>query len=505
MIDPETRKAVYLLHQKGLSARKISRDLDVSRGAVAYIIREKGEIPAAPRRDKVELDRDLLQELYNECEGYKERVYEKLLERLEEEGKPKIGYSTLTRRLREYGIGESRGERCDRVPDEPGAEMQHDTTSYKIQLGGVLTKVIASLIYLRYCKRRYLKFYRHFNRFLMKCFLHEALLFWGYAAKKCIIDNTNLARLRGTGKRAVIVPEMESFAKRHAFEFKCHELGHANRKAGNEKSFHTVETNFLPGRRFQSLEDLNAQALWWATVKMDQRPVSKTNLIPAKAFEHEQSYLNKLPPYVPAPYLPLKRGIDQYGYVVLDTNYYWVPGEGRGEVKVLRYSNRLEIYQRRELVAKYPLAPDGVRNECFSPQGLPKPRYKPKNRKKPTAEEEKRLRALGQVVSDYLDFVLKDMGGRRRHQFIRELFALSRKMTPGSLCRAVERALKYGITSVETIRNIAHLQLGEDAAALPCVEVDESFLEREAYLEGHLSAEPDFSVYDDLLEADSDG
>ena len=33
----------------------------------------------------------------------------------------------------------------------------------------------------------------------MKCFLHEALIRWGYAAGQCIIDNTNLARLRGTG------------------------------------------------------------------------------------------------------------------------------------------------------------------------------------------------------------------------------------------------------------------------------------------------------------------
>ena len=40
-------------------------------------------------------------------------------------------------------------------------------------------------------------------------------------------------------------------------------------KAGEERSFWTVETNFLPGRAFQSLEDLNAQALAWATVRLD--------------------------------------------------------------------------------------------------------------------------------------------------------------------------------------------------------------------------------------------
>jgi hypothetical protein len=83
---------------------------------------------------------------------------------------------------------------------------------YQVPLGGARTRIIASLLYLRYSKRRYLKFYRAFNRFAMKCFLHEALMHWGYSARQCIIDNTNLARLRGSGSRAVIVPEMASFA-----------------------------------------------------------------------------------------------------------------------------------------------------------------------------------------------------------------------------------------------------------------------------------------------------
>ena len=57
-------------------------------------------------------------------------------------------------------------------------------------------------------------------------------MYWGYAASQCIIDNTNLARLRGAGSQAVIAPEMEAFARRYGFQFVCHAIGHANRKAG---------------------------------------------------------------------------------------------------------------------------------------------------------------------------------------------------------------------------------------------------------------------------------
>ncbi len=170
----------------------------------------------------------------------------------------------------------------------------------------------------------------------MKCFLHEGLTFWDHAAPLCIIDNTNLARLRGSGRRAILVPEMVAFAEQNGFQFVCHEIGHANRKAGEERSFRTVETNFLPGRTFESLEDLNRQAFEWATVRMEQRVVPKTGLIPARAFEEERPYLTKLTPHLPPPYLAHKRDINQYGYMSFEANDYWVPGSDRGPVSFLK-------------------------------------------------------------------------------------------------------------------------------------------------------------------------
>src|SRR2546430_11823016 len=61
------------------------------------------------------------------------------------------------------GLSKQQPSRCDRVPDTPGAEMQHDTSPYCIRLGDTPTKLIASLLYLRYSKRRYLKFFRVFK------------------------------------------------------------------------------------------------------------------------------------------------------------------------------------------------------------------------------------------------------------------------------------------------------------------------------------------------------
>jgi len=495
MIDPDMRNAIFQLHQEGMSLREISRRLHISRNAVGKIVKQQGKLSRKDRSDKIQIESELLERLYRECDGWLQRIHEKLAE---EEGIA-VAYSTLTRILRDLGLSRSRPVRCDRVPDEPGAEMQHDTTIYQVKLSGQRTRLIASLIYLRYSKRRYLKFYRVFNRFVMKCFLHEALMYWSYSARQCIIDNTNLARLRGAGKQAVIVPEMDAFSRRYGFQFTCHAIDHPNRKAGNERSFWTVETSFLPGRTFDSLEDLNEQARRWATVRMEHRPQTKARLVPAKVFEHERGYLHQLPTHLPAPYQEHCRGTDQYGYVAFGANYYWVPGSRRDDVKVLVYADRLKIFLRHTCLAEYPLPADGVRLQRYSPPGQPKPRHQPENRRRNARQEEQRLRAMGAEVAAYLDFALK-APGIQRHRFTRELFTFSRKVTHSVFVKTAQRALHYCIVDLATIKRIAWLCMGQEEGVLPEVDVDEDFRQRPAYQEGCLTDEPDLSVYDQLSE-----
>lgn len=152
-----------------MGVREIARRLGLSRNTVRAIIRQKGAPPDTVRRDKIRIDEELLGRLYGECRGFLQRVHEKLVE---EEGLA-VKYSTLTRMVRELGLGKAQKARCGRVPDEPGAEMQHDTTGYRVALAEQVVALVASLLYLRYSKRRYLKFYRAFNRFRMKGFFHE--------------------------------------------------------------------------------------------------------------------------------------------------------------------------------------------------------------------------------------------------------------------------------------------------------------------------------------------
>ena len=131
MIDADKRRAVFLLHKEGMGRNQIARQLRMSPNTVRAIIEQKGEMPLSTRSDKIQIDAELLKRLYSECDGYAQRVHEKLVE----EEHIQVQYSTLTRMLRQLGVSRSREERCERVADQPGAEMQHDTTSYSVRFG----------------------------------------------------------------------------------------------------------------------------------------------------------------------------------------------------------------------------------------------------------------------------------------------------------------------------------------------------------------------------------
>jgi transposase len=495
MIDQGKRMAVFQLHLKGKGKREISRLLEISRNTVSTIIANEGKLPTVIRKDTTFLDEEELRKLYVACEGRIQRIHEILTER----DKVTVGYSTLSRKLRELGLGKVKKPRCERVPDVPGEEMQHDTTIYFVKLGSKKVKLIASLLYFRYSKIRYLKFYRNFNRFRMKCFIHEALSYFGYAAATCIIDNTNLARLRGSGKTAIIVPEMERFSLKYRFRFICHALNHPNRKAGNERGFYTVETNFLPGRRFETLEEMNLSAFKWATDRMFHRAARKTGLIPAKAFEYEQSLLNKLPPYLEAPYRDHHRVTDQYGYAAFAGNYYWIPGKKRNNVTLLEYDRSLKIFLKRQFLVEYKLPKEIVKNQSFAPEGNPKPIHRPNNRKRPTEQEEKKLRALSLEVDLWLTKLLQEKGVSR-HRLIREVYRLHLKLAPSLFTQTIQRAAAYRITDVNIIERIAELLVRQSGYVMPEVDVDQEFRSRATYLEGRCSDKVNLLDYDKLMD-----
>jgi transposase len=505
MIDVEKRKAAWCLHKQGVSKKSIARQLSIDPKTVRTIIEHQGEVSHAHRPERIEVDAKLLEDTFRRCDGWIQRTYEILTE----EHAVKIGYSTLCRKLADMGLSET-SERNQRFEEgefyvKPGIEMQHDTSPYLIKIGGKPTRVVASGLYLRYSKMRYVKFYLSFDRFNMKCFFYEALKFWGLSASQCVIDNTNLAVLRGTGENAVMVPEMIEFAKAFGFIWKAHRIGHSNRKGGKERNFWTMETNFFPGREFKSWADLNQQVLEWSTDRYAKRPQSGTKLIPLDLFETEKSYLKRLPDFVQAPYRVHARGTDKYGYVAMHGNYYWIPGIKRESLKVIEFETELKIYRGHNLLIEIEKLSADRTNEKVRPEGFPFPKEEPEKRKPDVREEESRIRAMGRIPSTYLDWLNTPEGQvRYRYQFIKSLYQFSKRLTPSLLNAVLTRALEYQIHDMITLERMAgqimtwmvHPQDEEPwERELPA----QDYQNRPAYREGCFADEPQIEACSKLL------
>lgn len=469
----------------------MSRTLKISRNTIRAIIKKKGA--AVPKRkDTMAIEPELLLSVYESCDGWMERMHEVLLE----DHKIKIGYSTLTKLIRQSGFGKKVSKRCGHKETKSGVEIQHDTSPYSVKIAEVLTNIVGSLLYYRYSKQRYLKFYPNFRRFEMKTFFYEALTFYKYVAPICVIDNTNLAVLRGTGPDAVFVPEMISLAKDFGFEWYAHRKGHANRKAGEERSFWTIETNFFPGRKFSSWADLNAQALKWSTETLAKKAQTKDKIIPNIWFETEKQILKPIPAFVREPYLSHERDVDQYGYAALNTNSYWVPGKDRGEVKIIEYRDRMEIYRGREKQIEYPLPPIEMKYKKIKPPDIKDEPTATPNQKSRMALDETKIRSEGPEVANFLDNALKVyLGPKTKLNYLRSLASLQRKLSKSMFLDAINRADKYGVTDVKVLERISVQLLRNSLMDLPLPEVAAEFTDSEVYQEGRQSPTPDFSSY----------
>jgi len=107
MIDPEKRNAIYQSHLGGMRLREISRRFQVSRNTVRVIIRQQGAMPQTVRKDKIQIDPDLLRRLYDQCDGWMQRIHRR--------GKPRYQGIIWTSQMLSPNLGRGGDARPQRL------------------------------------------------------------------------------------------------------------------------------------------------------------------------------------------------------------------------------------------------------------------------------------------------------------------------------------------------------------------------------------------------------
>jgi hypothetical protein len=434
--------------------------MGLERGTVRTVIRSgSSEVPQLVRGEKAEPHRPRILELYATCKGNLVRVHEELIA----DGAA-ISYPALTAFCRRQGIGQPEKVPAGRYSFEPGEEMQHDTSVHEIVLAGTRRKVQTASLVLCHSRMLFFQLYPRFTRFECKVFLAEAVSYMGGACATCMIDNTHLVVLCGTGREMVPVPEMEACGERYGFAFRAHEKGDANRSARVERPFDFIENNFLAGRSFADWNDANAQARTWcervnATFKKHLRAS------PRELFVVERPQLTPLPVWVPPIYVLHHRIVDIEGFVTVNTNRYSVPPSLIGRRMEVRETwERIEVFAGPRRVAAHPrvIEPAGAR--CLLSEHRV-PRGQKPSRRGPPPEEPAILERAPELAA-YVQ-ALKQVGGGRGTLALRKLLQIVRDYPRAPVLDAVRTATHYRLYDLDRLEHMVLRRVASEYFVLP--------------------------------------
>ena len=456
MLDQSVRTAILALHEKQQGVRAIARALKLSRGAVRGVLRARSaEVPRLVRKEFGAEHEEAIRELYLAAKGNLVRVHELLVEQ-----GATLSYQALTAFCRRHQIGRAPPEPSGRYHFEPGEEMQHDTSPHRTTVGGEERVVQTASVVLCYSRKIFIQAYPRFTRFACKVFLTDALQYFGGAARRCMIDNTHVVVLRGTGEEMVPVPEMAAFGERFRFEFAAHEKGDANRSARVERPFGWIENNFYAKRSFTDFDHLNREAVIWCD-KVNVAYMKHLRATRRELFALEAPALRPLPAYVPPVYLLHQRIVDLEGYVHVDGSIYSVPYRLIGRrVEVREEKDQVVIYEGPRQVAVH------RRNWGPGKQRITEPSHRPPRGSGhgsaaiPPPPDERDLMSAEPAVAVYAA-TLKTKSTTRWPVALRRLAQMRRDYPRKPFLAALAEAAHYGLYDLErldrmVLRHIAH-------------------------------------------------
>jgi transposase len=462
MLDRDTRAAILALSGKGHGIRAIARTVGVDRRSVREVLSNgRADVPTLRRPEQGTPYLERIQTLYTACEGNLVRVQEEL----QAEG-VSIRYSTLTSFCRRHGIGVVPKKPTGQYHFEPGEEMQHDTSPHNVKVGGSVRLLQCASLVLAHSRMLYAQVYPTFTRFRCKVFLTDALRYFGGSALRCVVDNSHVILVSGTGRNAIFAPEMEAFGTRFGFHFFAHEKGDANRSARVERPFHYIENNFYVGRTFADLPDLNRQLITWCDGANGRRK-DTIRTTPLTLFATERHALQPLPAYIPEVYTLHERIVDTEGYVGLHANRDSVPTTLLGRrVEVREYKDRVHVFDGHRLVAEHDAAEPGAHLRTTLEAHRDATRWRHMLSAPPPLPEETRLRSAAPDLIPLID-ALDRSQGIRFSRALRHLHRLWIDYPAEPLFAAVREALEHGLADVDRIEKMVLRNIAGDFFRIP--------------------------------------
>lgn len=345
---------VISLHEMravGKSIREIARITGHSRNTIRRYLRSEGLPESKPRKkrpSKLDPFKPLVQEFVNEGIYNCEVLYQLLRER---------GYTGGRTILKDY-VKDFRPPRqipaVVRYETNPGEYAQVDwgVCDY-VDSNGELRKIPVFVMVLGYSRAMYVEFTKRCDIYsFLRCLIH-AFEYFGGIPKIMLTDQMKTVVLgMGDDRRPKWHPLFADFAAALGIIPKVCRVRRPQTKGKVERGVQFVKRNFIPGRRFIDLGDLNRQALSWCDEK-NRRIHGTTGERPCDRLAKEA--LHPLPaPDRWAKYLHEPRRVSKDAFVSYGGVRYGVPWRYSGrDVMVREVNGWVEIWAGHECIARH--------------------------------------------------------------------------------------------------------------------------------------------------------
>jgi transposase len=348
MLEVEDWMDIHALRREGHSIKAIARLTGFSRNTVRRQIRQSapGSFQAAERPSRLDPYKAFLDKRQGECSLSAVRLLAEI--------RP-MGYTGSIDVLRRYLHGQ-RGERRKksrltvRFETPPGKQAQADWAHcgrFPTPSGTVLS-VYAFVMVLGFSRLLYVEFTTSMRlAVLLACHLN-AFRFFGGVPLEVLYDNMKQIKLQP----GQLHPLMLDFARHHGFAIRTHRVRRPRTKGKVERAVYFIEDNFLAGRSFVDLDDLNDQGREWLD-EANARIHGTTGQRPNELWNQEGlTAFVSFPPYRIVE--PLERKVDFEGFVRVDKSRYSVPPELAGKtVVVTKHDQRIVVRSGDLIVAEH--------------------------------------------------------------------------------------------------------------------------------------------------------
>ena len=478
--------------QRTGSIRRTVKETGFSRNAVRRALNPHAVPPAPashPRPSKLDPYKAKIGYLVRE----KDLTAVRVMEEISEVGY-KGGYSILKEHIRTIRPRPYRRP-APPIDHPPGQEGQMDWSPHRVILGGRNQIVHTGSIVL--CFSRWL-FFHHFPDETLENVIRlheEAFQELGAVPETITYDNMTTVGRHSGPSEVWINPTFQGFADAYGFKIVILPPGAKERHGKVERPFHYIEHNFLAGREFQDMEDLNHRADAWRANTANVRIHGTLRERPVDRLQRERPYLKPLPQRLNAlVYKDVDRLIHSDFCVIVNTNRYSVNPNLIGQyAKVRLYDAHLEIWVNQELDCKHTY----IQGQ-YQRQVLPEHEQLYKKITGQTQLLEKAFLRLGQPAQTYYE-------GLKKHRRAAAGYHLQRILTYADrygndvVSGALAYAERYGAYSADAVLRI--LTGKKPKTNIPPRDIPENIRQ---WLRTCAVEKQDLRFYDSLVDDEED-